>query len=206
MCYASLGTLRINVFLGHRIRFPQFVPPSDVPVRTPLVGITMHIMQAERIWLEFRYGRRECVAIVPTDNKRKKPLVKFAGLHGSLVKEVAPALTIIGGIAPLVRRARPGSACKLPLCLRWESDLLANLLAYPVAKSHGIVVADVDDGVIVRLLESGLSPRGPVPPRCLAVLLAIGLVASVSYEDGKLAFGDVAFPDVKCDTVASLLR
>src|SRR5262249_13850235 len=159
----------------------------------------VHVVESERIGLEFAHRGCERMAVVPGFLAAGKRVARPFLLDGFIAKVgVLPQglLVIAAGIA----RGRAGTASGFPLRFCRQAIGLVLFLAQPVAELLGVVPADADHGMIVGLVEAGIEPVGlSVHPPCAiremtpgaAFSLGLRLVACRLDELTELADRDL---------------
>ena len=130
-----------------RARSSPRSPGPTIPVGRPLPDVAGHVVEAVAVRRERADGRRRAVAVVGAPREVAVPVVR------------EPLARRLGLVAPDVGRAVE-TAARRPLPLRLGRQRLAG----PRGVGLGVLVRDVDDGLVLAPRERAARPvrRGPV--------------------------------------------
>ena len=125
-----------------------------IPIRAPLPGVAVHVVESEGVGLELAHRSREHVAVAGLD--RPFPVRELRlGRRVGHVRHLGQRLGIVAAVIPCFRS---GPAGVFPLGLGRQPVGLAFLAAEPLAEGHRVVPAYVHHRVLVGLLETRVPP------------------------------------------------
>ncbi len=123
----------------------------------PFPGVAHHVEQAEGVGLELARRRGEDVAIRAQEHLGR--IARLPGLRRArLVGDVGVATGLLARVAPRPCGQRAGARGVFPFGFRRQPVALAGELFQPVDIGQRVLPADADHGVIVGLLEAGITP------------------------------------------------